>query len=44
MGSNSQHPNHDMNAGEAYIKSIYEAVRASPAWNETLFIVTYDGK
>jgi len=42
MGSNSQHPSHDMNAGEAYIKAIYEAVRASPAWNETLFIVTYD--
>jgi phospholipase C len=28
--------------GERYYKDIYEALRASPAWNETLYIVTYD--
>jgi phospholipase C len=42
VGSNDQHPNHDMNAGEQYIKDIYEALRASPQWEETLFIITYD--
>lgn len=42
IGSNDQHPDHDMNAGEQYIKDIYESVRASPQWNETLLIITYD--
>jgi len=28
--------------GEKFIKRIYEALRASPVWNETLFIITYD--
>jgi phospholipase C len=27
--------------GEALYKDIYEALRSSPQWNETLFIVTY---
>ena len=42
VGSNDQHPDHDVAAGERYIKDIYEALRASPQWNETLLIVTYD--
>jgi phospholipase C len=42
QGSNDQHPNHDINVGEAYIKDIYEALRASPQWNELLFVITYD--
>jgi phospholipase C len=42
VGSNDQHPDHDMSAGEQYYKDIYEAIRASPAWEETLFIITYD--
>jgi hypothetical protein len=42
QGSNDQHPDHDVALGEAYIKDIYESLRASPQWNETLFIVTYD--
>ena len=41
-GSNDQHPDHDVALGEALIKDVYEAVRASPQWNETLFIITYD--
>ena len=32
-----------MGLGQHLIKDIYEALRASPAWNETLLIVTYDG-
>jgi len=42
QGSNDQHPDHDIALGEAYYKDIYEALRASPQWNETLFIITYD--
>ena len=42
VGSNDEHPDHDMAVGERYIKDIYEAIRASPAWNETLFVLTYD--
>lgn len=40
--SNDQHPDHDMRAGEQYYKAIYEAIRASPQWEETLFVLTYD--
>jgi len=42
QGSNDQHPDHDVALGERYYKDIYEALRSSPAWNETLYIVTYD--
>lgn len=42
VGSNDQHPDHDINAGEAYYKDIYEALRSSPAWNNTLFVITFD--
>jgi len=37
-----QHPDHPINAGESVIKEVYEAIRASPQWNATLLIVTYD--
>lgn len=42
LGSNDQHPDHDMRLGEALIKDIYEVLRASPQWNETLFVLTWD--
>ncbi|RAK99996.1 putative phosphatidylglycerol specific phospholipase [Aspergillus ibericus CBS 121593] len=38
----SFHPPSPINMGEGFIKSIYEALRASPQWNETLFILTFD--
>jgi len=41
-GSNDQHPDHDVALGEKLIKDIYEAIRASPQWNETLLVITYD--
>lgn len=41
-GANDQHPDHDVALGERFVKDVYEALRASPAWNDTLFIVTYD--
>jgi phospholipase C len=40
VGSNDQHPTHDVAAGERFYKDVYEALRASPQWNETLFIIT----
>lgn len=40
--ANDQHPDHDVRAGEALMKEVYESLRASPQWNQTLLIVTYD--
>ena len=37
-----QHPDASVIEGERLIKDIYEALRDSPNWNETLFIITYD--
>ena len=37
-----QHPDASVQEGERLIKDVYEALRASPKWNETLFIITYD--
>lgn len=42
QGSNDDHPCHDVALGERLIKDTYEAVRASPAWNKTLLLITYD--
>jgi phospholipase C len=39
---NDQHPPHDVQAGEAFLYSIWNAVSQSPGWNETLLIITYD--
>jgi phospholipase C len=39
---NDQHPPHDIIYGEQLIAKVYNAVRASPAWKKTLFVVTYD--
>lgn len=41
-GSNDMHPDHDMRLGERLYKDIYEALRAGPAWNDTLFVLTFD--
>ncbi len=42
IAPNDQHPDHDIHHGENFIADIYEALRSSPAWNETLLIVVYD--
>ncbi|PSR90135.1 Non-specific phospholipase [Actinidia chinensis var. chinensis] len=36
------HPSHDVYRGQMFVKEVYEALRASPQWNETLLIITYD--
>lgn len=38
----SQHPLDDVTRGEALIKSVYEAIRNSPIWNQSLLIITWD--
>ncbi len=39
---NSQHPLDDVTRGEQLVKTIYEAVRNSPHWSQTLMILMYD--
>ena len=41
-GPTWQHPDASVTEGERFIKKIYESIRASPKWEETLFIITYD--
>lgn len=40
--ANDDHPVHDVAQGQVLIKEVYEALRASPQWNETLLLITYD--
>jgi phospholipase C len=40
--ANDDHPVHDVAQGQKLIKEVYEALRASPQWNEILLIITYD--
>ncbi len=39
---NDQHPPHDVIFGEKLIARVYNVVRASPLWNNTLLVITYD--
>jgi len=39
---NSQHPNYDVSLGEQLLHDVYYALYNSPAWKETLLIITYD--
>jgi len=39
---NSQHPLDDVTRGERLIKTVYETIRNSPHWNDSLLLVTYD--
>ncbi|KAG2726056.1 hypothetical protein I3760_01G094100 [Carya illinoinensis] len=40
--ANDDHPSHDVSVGQKFIKEVYETLRASPQWNEILFVITYD--
>lgn len=42
LPGNDDHPSHDVSEGQKFVKQVYEALRASPQWNEILFIITYD--
>ena len=40
--ANDQHPDHDVQAGELFIASIYKAVKDSPLWPNTALLIVYD--
>uniref|UniRef100_A0A2P2IQ34 Uncharacterized protein MANES_06G120500 n=1 Tax=Rhizophora mucronata TaxID=61149 RepID=A0A2P2IQ34_RHIMU len=40
--ANDDHPSHDVANGQKLVKEVYETLRSSPQWNETLLIITYD--
>jgi phospholipase C len=42
VNPNDQHPPHDIIAGEKFLHDIWHAVSQSPAWSETLLMITYD--
>ena len=44
LGSDDQHPDHDIALGEALLKETYELVRASPDWDKgnVLLLITWD--
>jgi len=39
---NSQHPKDDVTRGEGLLKAIYETIRNSPHWDNSMLIVSYD--
>ncbi|KAK1376101.1 non-specific phospholipase C6 [Heracleum sosnowskyi] len=42
LPANDDHPSHDVANGQMLVKEVYESLRSSPQWNETLLIITYD--
>jgi len=40
--ANSQHPDFAVDRGEALIGQVYNAIRNSPLWNDTLLLIVYD--
>ena len=40
--SADDHPHADIRAGEAFMNQVYDAVRQSPNWSSTVFLITYD--
>jgi phospholipase C len=40
--SNDDHPHADIRAGEYFMNQVYDAVRTSPAWKNTVLVITYD--
>jgi len=39
---NSMHPLNDIRKGESLVKRVYEAIRNSEHWPDTMFIITFD--
>jgi phospholipase C len=42
VNGNSMHPLNDVRKGEQLVKQVYEAIRASRFWAETMLIITFD--
>lgn len=41
-GANDDHPDHDIQLGQALIGTIFRALAESPIWQKCLFVITYD--
>lgn len=39
---NDMHPPHNVAYGDQLVKAVYDAVRASPCWQTTLLVITFD--
>jgi phospholipase C len=42
FAANDQHPPNNVLYGEQLIAQVYNALRSSPCWERTLFVITYD--
>jgi phospholipase C len=42
IGGNSMHPLNDIRKGEQLVKHVYETLRNSPYWQDTMLIITFD--
>jgi phospholipase C len=40
--SNDDHPPSDIRAGQEFVFQVYDTLRRSPGWNDTLLVITYD--
>jgi phospholipase C len=40
--ANDQHPDHNIQAGELFIASVYNAIKTSPLWPNTALLIVYD--
>ncbi len=40
--SNDDHPPSDILAGQAFVLDVYNALRKTPDWDDTLLVITYD--
>jgi phospholipase C len=40
--SNDDHPPSDIRAGQAFVFDVYDALRKSPEWKDTMLVITYD--
>jgi len=40
--ANDQHPIHGVRLGDAFIADVYECLKSSPHWNDTLLVITWD--
>lgn len=42
LAGNSMHPLNDIRKGELLVKQVYEALRNSSYWNDTMLVITFD--
>lgn len=40
--SNDYHPHGDIEAGEGYVRDVYDALKASPQWDRMVFVLNFD--